>query len=169
MAESIKVFENSLKDYLVNVHADSYNTARKIVYKYNNLKVYMEPKKLHKPHFHVSLGISAACFLLENLEVVSGSLGTEERYVKMWAMRPNINSELKKQWVYLTQSNMIITEELSGGNENNNKEGKKENSDQQEHQPIQERELADYITGTGLKSNRLKNNRQTKTIEDDNK
>lgn len=45
MAESIRVFENSLRDYLINVQTDSYNTGGKIEQRYNNLKVYMEPKK----------------------------------------------------------------------------------------------------------------------------
>lgn len=30
MAESIRVFENSLRDYLINVQTDSYNTGGKI-------------------------------------------------------------------------------------------------------------------------------------------
>ena len=45
MTESIRVFENSLRDYLINVQTDAYNTQTKIQHRYNNLKVYMEPKK----------------------------------------------------------------------------------------------------------------------------
>lgn len=30
MAESIRVFENSLRDYLINVQTDSYNTVEKL-------------------------------------------------------------------------------------------------------------------------------------------
>lgn len=55
MAESIRVFENSLRDYLINVQTDSYNTGGKIEQRYNNLKVYMEPKKNINSSF---LGIS---------------------------------------------------------------------------------------------------------------
>lgn len=46
MAESIRAFENSLRDFLINAQSDSYNTHGKVEYKYNNLKVYMDPKKI---------------------------------------------------------------------------------------------------------------------------
>lgn len=39
MAESIRAFENSLRDFLINAQSDSYNTHGKVEYKYNNLKV----------------------------------------------------------------------------------------------------------------------------------
>lgn len=55
MAESIRVFENSLRDYLINVQTDAYNSSIKIEQRYNNLKVYMEPKKNINSSF---LGIS---------------------------------------------------------------------------------------------------------------
>ena len=42
MPESIRVFENSLRDYLINVQTDSYNTHGKVEQKYNNLKFYMD-------------------------------------------------------------------------------------------------------------------------------
>lgn len=44
MAESIRAFENSLRDFLINAQSDSYNTHGKVEYKYNNLKVYMDCK-----------------------------------------------------------------------------------------------------------------------------
>lgn len=51
MAESIRAFENSLRDFLINAQSDSYNTHGKVEYKYNNLKVYMDCKKSSIPHF----------------------------------------------------------------------------------------------------------------------
>lgn len=112
MAESIKVFENSLRDYLVNAQQDSYHGAGKIEYRYNNLKVYMEPKKNKTPHFYVSLSISEACYMINPVEKLSGSMGTDERFIVMWANRPNINGELRKHWAYLQKAATIELEGL---------------------------------------------------------
>lgn len=75
MPESIRVFENSLREYLLNVQADSYNTQVKIQHKYNNLKVYMDPKKLSTPHFWVSVNISAVCYQIDPLEKLTAAWG----------------------------------------------------------------------------------------------
>ena len=39
MGESLKLFESSLKEYLINVFADAHNTAQSNLFKYNNLKL----------------------------------------------------------------------------------------------------------------------------------
>lgn len=112
MAESIRVFENSLRDYLINVQTDSYNTSGKIEQRYNNLKVYMDPKKSSTPHFWVSVNISAVCYQIDPIEKMDGGMGSDERFVTMWAGRPNINGELKKHWVYITKSNEILNQQV---------------------------------------------------------
>ncbi|MBO6088355.1 hypothetical protein J6P92_08440 [bacterium] len=118
MAETIKVFENSLRDYLVNVQQDSYNSTGKIEYRYNNLKVYMEPKKNKTPHFAISLGISEVRYTISPVEKMSGSLGgNDEKYIVMWATRPNINGELKKHWAYLIKALSITVDEKTSENE----------------------------------------------------
>lgn len=104
MPASINVFENSLREYLINMQSDSYNTCNKIKYKYNNLKVYMEPDKNSTPHFWVSVNISAVCYSIEPLVKVCGSLGHDERFVLAWASRTNIRGELKKHWLYILKS-----------------------------------------------------------------
>ena len=81
MAESIRVFENSLRDYLINVQTDAYNSSIKIEQRYNNLKVYMEPKKTSIPHFWVSVNISAVCYQIDPVEKLDGSMGADERFV----------------------------------------------------------------------------------------
>ena len=105
MGESLKIFESNLKEYLINVHADAHNTAQSNLFKYNNLKVWMEPKRFKIPHFWVSFNISAACFQIEPVEVISGGMGAEERYVKLWANRPNIKAELQKTWAIEAKNN----------------------------------------------------------------
>ena len=144
MAESIKVFENSLRDYLIDVQTDAYNSAGKIRHRYNNLKVYMEPNKIPIPHFGVSVNISSACYTLEPLVKIAGSMGQDEKYILMWAMRPNIYGELKRQWAYITKSSEIITESMEEGKESKDKEEIKE--------------AADAVTGFGVKKKQKKNN-----------
>ena len=167
MADSIKIFENSLRDYLVDAHADSYNTALKIQYKYNNLKVFMEPKKEKIPHFYVSVGISEACYSLEPVEKINGSLVADDRYVITWASRPNINGELKKHWTFLTNQT-IITSNVHEGMDDEEGGNKKD-----QKQPIPEddnfmpearaprgklrpngRGASEAVSGTGLRKSR---------------
>ena len=142
MPESIRVFENSLREYLLNVQADSYNTQVKIQHKYNNVKVYMDPKKLSTPHFWVSVNISAVCYQIDPLEKIDGSMGSDERFVMMWAGRPNINGELKKHWVYITRSNELLTQQVQ------NEKKVKENM---EISKAELKEAAEAVTGSGVK------------------
>lgn len=142
MPSSINVFENSLREYLVNMQSDSYNTCNQIKYKYNNLKVYMEPNKNAVPHFWVSVHISSVCYALEPLTKICGSLGSDERYVVSWASRVNINGELKKHWAYLTKSSSINTGMSSQKEEEVEENLKLENANI--------KEASNIITGTGI-------------------
>lgn len=45
MPESIRVFENSLRDYLINVQTDSYNTHGKVEQKIQQFKILYGSKK----------------------------------------------------------------------------------------------------------------------------
>ena len=97
-ARSITKFENSLKEFLINAMADKYGDAHSYAYRYNNLKVYMDPKREDEPHFYVQIGISEACFAILNGKKLEGGLGAEDGYVKRWSDRSNINNELKNHW-----------------------------------------------------------------------
>lgn len=97
-ARSITKFENSLKEFLVNAMADKYGDAHSYAYRYNNLKVYMDPKREDEPHFYVQIGISEACFAILDGKKLEGGLGAEDGYVKRWSDRSNINNELKNHW-----------------------------------------------------------------------
>ncbi len=94
----ISKFSNSLKEFLINVMTDKYGDARSYAYKYNNLKVYMDLKKVSDSHFFVSIGISEACFSINDGKKLEGGLGSEDGYVKRWSERTNINNELKNHW-----------------------------------------------------------------------
>ena len=110
MPESIKIFENSLRDYLIDARSDKYNSNDKIQQKYNNLKVYMDPKRYSTPHFCVSVNISAATYSIEPLQRIAGSMGIDERYVLLWAGRDNINGELRKHWNSLSDDVELLSE-----------------------------------------------------------
>ena len=109
MPSSIKNFENSLRDYLMNMQSDAYSTPARLQQKYNNLKVYMDINS-SVPQFSVSVNISEACYSINPLVKISGSMGADERFIQMWASRPNINGELMKYWVYLSKTNILIKE-----------------------------------------------------------
>lgn len=103
-ANSISKFDNSLTEFLINVMADKYGDAKSYAYRYNNLKVYMDPKKVAEPHFYVSIGISEACFAIMDGKKMEGGLGTEDGYVKRWADRTNIKKELENHWKILKEA-----------------------------------------------------------------
>ena len=149
MAETIKVFENSLRDYLIKSLQDSYNNGTKIEYRYNNLKVFMDPQKNRIPHFYVSLNISEACYSINPVQKLSGSIGTDEKYVLMWASRPNINGELLKHWEYLSKAVYVDIEEFLDENGVGSKTMSKET---QKKLAEEAHYVSDIITGTGSES-----------------
>lgn len=97
-ARAIAKFTNSLTEYLLNVMADKYSDVKSFAYRYNNLKVYMDPLRVSEPHFWVVIGISEACFAIDTAKKIEGSLGNEDGYVMRWCSRPNIWGELKNHW-----------------------------------------------------------------------
>lgn len=103
-ARSITKFENSLKEFLINAMADKYGDAHSYAYRYNNLKVYMDPKREDDPHFYVQIGISEACFAILDGKKLEGGLGAEDGYVKRWSDRSNINNELKNHWKVIKEA-----------------------------------------------------------------
>jgi len=157
MANSIKVFENSLRDYLISVKKDSYHSDEKIEYSYSNLKIYMEPSKNTIPHFWVSTGISAACYTINPVTAISGSMGQDDRYILLWANRPNINGELKKQWAYLVEIASVRPDE------NIDEEQNKKNKTKQKSKENNIQEASEIITGAG--SSNLRERARTKNFE----
>lgn len=103
-ANSISKFDNSLTEFLINIMADKYGDAKSYAYRYNNLKVYMEPKRQDQPHFYVSIGISEACFSIDDGKKLEGGLGNEDGYVKRWADRTNIHKELESHWKMIKEA-----------------------------------------------------------------
>lgn len=101
---SISKFVNSLTEFLINAMADKYADAKHYAYRYNNMKVYMDPQKTPEPHFYVAIGISEAGFGIEDGKKIEGGLGPEDALVARWAARTNIYNELKNHWKTITEA-----------------------------------------------------------------
>ena len=147
MAESIRTFENSLRDYLIGVGSDTYDDSEKRLYKYNNLKVYMDPTKIDVPHFYVSNNLSMVLLELDPLKIMNGSMGSDDILIMRWASRPNILGELKKYYAYISHSLNKTSEEVAvGGFIVNERLKTKEELEEEVLETI------DYITGSGIQN-----------------
>ena len=88
---SISKFDNSLIEFLIKAMSDKYGDAKSHAYRYNNLKVSMDPRAFSDPHIFVTVGISEAVFSIIDGKKMEGGLGPEDGYVKRWIERNNIN------------------------------------------------------------------------------
>lgn len=98
---SISKFDNSLIEFLIKAMSDKYGNAKSYAYRYNNLKVSMDPRAISDPHIFVIVGISEAVFSIIDGKKMEGGLGPEDGYVKRWIERTNINKELMSHWKLL--------------------------------------------------------------------
>lgn len=98
MADELHRLENALKEYLSEGQKDSYNSASANFYKYNNLKIFMEPRHNSTPHFIIRIGISEAMYNIETKDKMSGGLGSDERLIRRWLEKTNVKSELTSVW-----------------------------------------------------------------------
>lgn len=90
--------EASLREFLTEANNDRYSSRNVSMYKYNNLKMYMDPKKTPTPHIIIRLGISEVIYNL-NWEKLSGGLGSDERYIKHWVERHKEHLKLETHWI----------------------------------------------------------------------
>lgn len=90
MVDNFHSMEESLKDFLSEEQSDGYNSKSANFYKYNNLKLFIDPHKCNIPHFIIRIGISEAIYNASNGEKISGGLGPDERYIRKW-MEKNLS------------------------------------------------------------------------------
>lgn len=98
MSELFHQMEESLKDFLNEAQNDSYNSRNANLYKYNNLKVYMDPHKYSTPHIVIRVGISESIYDIEKGEKISGGLGSDERYIRRWFDKNTGKFDFKSAW-----------------------------------------------------------------------
>lgn len=98
MPAGFHAMEESLKDFLNEANTDHYNKNGSNFYKYNNLRIYMDPKKSKRPHFIVRIGMSEGIYDILTYDKISGGLGAEGRYIKRWAERCLSKVDLNEEW-----------------------------------------------------------------------
>lgn len=110
--EEFHRMEESLKDFLNDVQSDNYNSRNANLYKYNNLKVFMDPAKNKTPHFSIRIGISEAMFDIEKGERISGGLGSDEKIVRRWITRNMDKWDLGIVWKIMVRPKQVTMNEL---------------------------------------------------------
>ena len=108
MAYSANRYENMLREYIIEQQNDSYNRNNINFQRYNNLKVYMTPTKNKNPHLWIRIGISEACFLIEDGSIVTGSIGRDQKYIPKWLNKAGVREELMATWA---EANKVDFEE----------------------------------------------------------
>jgi hypothetical protein len=98
MSEEFHRLEESLKEFLTGEQSDSYNARNVNSYKYNNLKIYMEPNQNKTPHFIIRIGISEAMYDIAHGDKLSGGLGSDEKLVRRWVDKTFVKSDLNTAW-----------------------------------------------------------------------
>lgn len=99
MSSEFHSLEESLKEFLVEAQNDSYNSRNANLYKYNNLKILMDPQKSKVPHFIIRIGISESMYDIVKGEKISGGLGSDERYIRRWIGRNLSKFDLGNVWL----------------------------------------------------------------------
>ena len=111
MTSEFHPLENSLKDFLTEANSKGYSSGQGAFYKYNNLKIFMNPKQNATPHFIIRIGLSEAMFNLQNGDKILGSLGPDERIVKNWINRNFFNFNLDDAWKQEKKVKPVIMDE----------------------------------------------------------
>lgn len=111
MFAELHALEESLKSFLAESQSDNYNSPSANFYKYNNLKIYMDPQKNKVPHFIIRIGISEAVYNLEQGEKISGGLGTDERLVRKWLDRNFSKMNLGFIWTNANKTKPVTMKE----------------------------------------------------------
>lgn len=104
MEIDFRTYEQALKEFLAEEQEDGYNSRHKMMYRYNNLKIFMDPRKSDRPHIIIGIGISEAMYDLEKGEKISGGLGADERIVRRWLARNLSRMNLAAFW---SESNRV--------------------------------------------------------------
>lgn len=111
MSNEFHSMEESLKEFLIESQADSYNTRNANLYKYNNLKILMEPSKNKTPHFIVRIGISESMYDIAKGEKISGGLGSDERYIRRWIDKSLGKFDINGVWTKSTKFKEVSMKE----------------------------------------------------------
>ena len=95
---TFKDLEDSLKKFIIEEQSDAHNIKSVNQAKYNNMKIWMDPSRIHEAHFIVRITISEAVFSLNDCSKINGGLGYEERFIIKWFGRMGVKDKLKDLW-----------------------------------------------------------------------
>ena len=98
MSYTLNRYENMIREFIIDQQSDSYNRGSINYSRYNNLRVTMKPSKLKDPHLFIRIGISDACFLIEDGTLLSGSLGADTKFIPKWLNKSGVREELMLTW-----------------------------------------------------------------------
>ena len=115
MLAELHNLEESLKNFLVESQSDNHNSNSANLYKYNNLKIVMEPKRDKTPHFIVRIGISEAMYYISTGDKMAGGLGSDERLIRRWIDRTFVQNDLNSAW---TKSNKLLIVSMQNSEDN---------------------------------------------------
>jgi len=106
MLESLRILENNLKKFLAEAFGSSGSAHHNVRFRYNNLKLFVEPEIGAQPHFCINIGSTDACFSLETMTKIRGHIGADERFIIRWASRPGIKKMLGELWQEVVQNHV---------------------------------------------------------------
>lgn len=109
--------EESLKDFLAESQSDRYHTANTFLYKYHNLKMYMDPKKSLTPHIIIRIGISEVIYELNSWKKISGGLGSDEKYILRWFHKNSTRFNFQGNWETAIKPKQAIVADDGGDDE----------------------------------------------------
>lgn len=113
MLDNFHSMEESIKEFLSEEQSDGYNSKNANFYKYNNLKLYIDPYKHTIPHFIIRIGISEAVYNAATGEKFAGGLGSDERYVRRWIERNLGKMDMEFAWKEANKASVVqITPEM---------------------------------------------------------
>ena len=98
MPQDIHFLEESLKNFLIDEQSDKYNSRNMNLYKYNNLRILMEPRVNATPHVIIRIGISESMYAIETRERISGGVGSDEKLIRKWIKKAFIRIDLLAIW-----------------------------------------------------------------------
>lgn len=98
MAKSLNELAEHLKELIKEINKNSTNVSTIHAYRFNNLKISMDPTTDSEPHVIFTVGVSEVKYSISSLQRVSGSWGPDERYITKWLSRIGVIEDLKEQW-----------------------------------------------------------------------
>ncbi len=98
MAKSLNELAEHLKELIKDMNKNSTNISPIHAYRFNNLKISMDPTTDNEPHVIFTVGVSEVKYSISSLQRVSGSWGPDERYITKWLSRIGVVEDLKEQW-----------------------------------------------------------------------